>query len=101
MLPLLSLTIASREDIPLSLNLEKEEAPPPLKHIGPPYSSQPGPSLELKEDSPSIPDFQPHRWEVGCIVEEDIPPSWQVSEDRENIHYLAEEHLELLFYIRK
>lgn len=102
-LPLLSTATSSRTEILPSLNLDKGEAPPPLQHAGPPSSSQSGPSLELKKESPSasVPDFQPRQWEGGCIVEEEIPPSWQVLEDGENIHYLAKEHLELLFDIRQ
>jgi hypothetical protein len=101
--PLLLTATGSRTEILPSLDLDKGEAPPPLQHARRPSSSQLGPSLELKKESPSasIPDFQPRRWEGGCIVEEEIPPSWQVSEDGENIHYLAKEHLELLFDIRQ
>lgn len=102
-LPLLSTATGSRTEILSSLNLDKGKAPPPLQHARPPSSSQPDPSLDFKKESPSasVPDFQPRRWEGGCIVEEEIPPSWQVLEDVENIHYLAKEHLELLFDIRK
>jgi hypothetical protein len=78
-------------------------------HAGQPSATQPGPSLGNKTGtpsttclpSPSASDFQPHCWEGGCIVEDEIPPSWQFLEEGVNIHYLAEEHLELLFDIRQ
>jgi hypothetical protein len=56
-----------------------------VEDIEPP--PQPSPSLvqlqgSLATLSPSTShDFQPRWWEGGCIVEEEIPPSWQLTGD--------------------
>jgi hypothetical protein len=123
------------QHLPTILNTVKEEALPSIQHPGPklddvepPSAPQPGPSLVKMEGSPpraSLPspstshDFQPRWWEGGCIVEEEIPPSWQLTGDGENpittedtgkdggeegshyTYHLAAEHLELLFDIRQ
>jgi hypothetical protein len=76
-------------------NKVKEEAPPSPQHSGTKVEevelpSQPGPSLVHLHKSPETlspstsRDFQPRWWEGGCIVEEEIPPSWQLSKDGED-----------------
>lgn len=59
-----------------------------MEEVEPP--PQPGLSLVHLHDSPAAlsastsRDFQPRWWEGGCIVEEEIPPSWQLSKDGED-----------------
>jgi hypothetical protein len=77
------------------------------------------PSKACLPSPSSSQDFQPHWWEGGCIVEEEIPPRWKLTEGGENpitaedtgtddreegshyTYHLAAEHLELLFDIRQ
>jgi hypothetical protein len=129
-----SLASTSKEEAPQGLNSDKVEGPPPMKplssmlvDIGPHSTSLPGPSPVNKTGSPSktclpslpVPEFQPRWWEGGCIVEEEIPPRWQLLEAGENpitvedlgtdggekdshhTYHLAVKHLELLFDIRQ
>jgi hypothetical protein len=76
-------------------NTAKEEALPSPQHSGTKVEEvepppQPGPSLVHLHESPATlspstsRDFQPRWWEGGCIVEEEIPPSWQLTKDGED-----------------
>jgi len=94
-----SLASTLKAEAPQGLNSDKGEAPPPMKPLssmlvdtGPHSSSLLGSSLVNKTGSPSktclpslpVPNFQPRWWEGGCIVEEEIPPRWQLLEAGEN-----------------